>query len=236
MLKVNNVSFSYGEAQVLRDISLEIEKGTITALMGSNGAGKTTLMRVISGLLKPTSGSIMFNNTDLIGLQPYQICAKGLFHVPEGRKIFPRMSIKENLELGAPQTTHQQKTSLLDHIFKMFPILEKRQKQKAGLLSGGEQQQLAIGRSLMGRPQLLLLDEPTLGLSPLLASTVLETVHQLTRNEGITILLVSQEVTGALEIADYGYVMDNGTMFTHGTKKELLNNNEIRNVYLGLSS
>lgn len=234
MLKINNVNFSFGEAQVLQDISLRVEKGSITALMGSNGAGKTTLMNVISGLIKPSSGSITFNNKNITGLQPYQICAEGLSHVPEGRKIFPRMTIRENLELGAFNSTHQQKIILMDYVYKMYPILEKRQSQKAGTLSGGEQQQLAIGRSLMGRPQLLLLDEPTLGLSPLLASQVLETVHALV-NEDITILLVSQEVVGALEIADYGYVLDNGTMFTHGTKNELLSNEEIRNVYLGMS-
>lgn len=234
MLKINNVDFSYGEAQVLRGVSLEVNKGSITALMGSNGAGKTTLMNIISGLLKPSSGSITLNATNITGLQPYQICAEGLSHVPEGRKIFPRMTIKENLELGAFKTTLQHRNALLEHVFHMYPVLEKRQSQKAGTLSGGEQQQLAIGRSLMGRPQLLLLDEPTLGLSPLLASEVLETVHGLV-NEEITILLVSQEVVGALEIADYGYVLDNGEVFTHGTRSELLSNEEIRNVYLGIA-
>ncbi|WP_339251700.1 ABC transporter ATP-binding protein [Sporosarcina sp. FSL W8-0480] len=234
MLNVNNVNFSYGEAQVLRDVSLEVKSGTITALMGSNGAGKTTLMNVISGLLNPSSGSITFNNHEIAGFKPYKVCEHGLSHVPEGRKIFPRMTIRENLELGAIKVSRQQKNSLLEKIFTMYPILEKRQTQKAGTLSGGEQQQLAIGRGLMGRPKLLLLDEPTLGLSPLLANGVLETVQSLV-GEGITILLVSQEVVGALEIADYGYVLDNGKMYTHGTREELLNNDEIRNVYLGIS-
>lgn len=234
MLKINNVSFSYGEAQVLRDVTLEVKKGSITALMGSNGAGKTTLMNIVSGLLKPSSGTIELEKINITGLQPYQICAQGLSHVPEGRKIFPLMTIKENLELGASKISAQQKYKLLEYIFHMYPILENRQSQKAGTLSGGEQQQLAIGRSLMGRPQLLLLDEPTLGLSPLLASEVLETVHGLV-DEEITILLVSQEVVGALEISDYGYVLDNGEIFTHGTKDELLGNEEIRNVYLGIS-
>lgn len=234
MLKVDNIYFSYGEAEVLTGVSLEVKQGTITALMGSNGAGKTTLMNVISGLLKPSSGSITFNGSELTNLASHEICTHGLFHVPEGRKIFPRMTVKENLEVAVGKGNLKQKGSLLEHVFHMYPILEKRQHQKAGTLSGGEQQQLAIARSLMGRPKLLLLDEPTLGLSPLLAREVLDTVHDLTANEGITALLVSQEVFAALEIADYGYILDTGQIFTHGTKEELLQNEDIRNVYLGL--
>src|SRR5690625_1341418 len=220
MLQVKNVSFSYGEAIALSDVSLNVKEGTITALMGSNGAGKTTLMKIISGLLKPSSGQITFKGTDITGKQPHQICDKGLFHVPEGRKIFPKMTVKENLELGHLRSKKINKPSLLSHIFELYPILEKRQQQKAGTLSGGEQQQLAIARSLMGRPELLLLDEPTLGLSPLLAQGVLETVNDLMHHEGITILIVSQEVIGALEIADYGYILDTGKMFTDGRSEE----------------
>lgn len=234
MLKIDNINFSYGEAHVLKDVSITVESGKITTLMGSNGAGKTTLMNVISGLLRPSSGSIHFQDRNIVSLKTYDICNLGLYHVPEGRKIFPGMTVKENLELGAGKLSRQRVNELLEHIFFIFPLLKKRISQKAGTLSGGEQQQLAIGRSLMGQPKILLLDEPTLGLSPLLAGTVLDTIVDINQKEGITILLVSQEVAGALEIADYGYVLDNGVIYTHGTREELLNNEEIQNVYLGL--
>jgi len=234
MLKIDNINFSYGEAHVLKDVSMTVESGKITTLMGSNGAGKTTLMNVISGLLKPSSGSIDFQNRNIASLKTHEICNLGLYHVPEGRKIFPGMTVKENLELGAGKLSRNRVNEQLEHIFLIFPLLKKRISQKAGTLSGGEQQQLAIGRSLMGQPKILLLDEPTLGLSPLLAGTVLDTIVDINQKEGITILLVSQEVAGALEIADYGYVLDNGVIYTHGTREELLENEEIQNVYLGI--
>lgn len=234
MLKIDSVSFSYGEVQVLDNVSLEIEQDSISTLLGANGAGKTTLMNILSGLFKPSSGTITFNGTDITAFASHQICGMGLLHVPEGRKLFPRMTVKENLELGALKITKQQRTKLLHHVFEIFPILEKRQGQKAETLSGGEQQQVAIGRSLMGQPKLLLLDEPTLGLSPVLTSAVLETVSKLNREEGITILLVSQEVVGALEIAGFGYVLENGKVVIKGTSAELMNNSDIRCSYLGL--
>lgn len=234
MLEINAVSFSYGEALALHDISLKVEKGTVTTLLGSNGAGKTTLMHVISGLRKPASGTIVFNGTNITGLSTYQIYALGLLHVPEGRKLFSRMTVSENLELGALKEKHQQRKALMAHVFELFPILEKRQHQTAGTLSGGEQQQLAIGRCLMGKPKMILLDEPTLGLSPVLADSVLKTVHRLNNVEGITILLVSQEVISALEIADFGYVLENGEINIKGSQNELLQNSNIRSAYLGL--
>lgn len=235
MLQINNINFSYGEAQVLKNVSLQVKDGSITTLMGSNGAGKTTLMKLISGLLKPISGSIQFKDQDLTKLEPYEICKLGLLHVPEGRKIFPNMTVKENLEVGAFNSKRKEKMELMNEIFEIYPILRKRKSQKAGTLSGGEQQQLAIARSLMGKPELLLLDEPTLGLSPLLAGEVLETINHLARTEKITILLVSQEVEDALEITDYGYILNNGEIFAQGTREELLENEEIRNAYLGVS-
>lgn len=235
MLQINNINFSYGEAQVLKNVSLQVKEGSITTLMGSNGAGKTTLMKLISGLLKPISGSIQFKDQDLTKLEPYEICKLGLLHVPEGRKIFPNMTVKENLEVGAFNSKRKEKMELMNEIFEIYPILRKRKSQKAGTLSGGEQQQLAIARSLMGKPELLLLDEPTLGLSPLLAGEVLETINHLARTEKITILLVSQEVEDALEITDYGYILNNGEIFAQGTREELLENEEIRNAYLGVS-
>ena len=235
MLQINNINFSYGEAQVLKNVSLQVKEGSITTLMGSNGAGKTTLMKLISGLLKPISGSIQFKDQDLTKLEPYEICKLGLLHVPEGRKIFPNMTVKENLEVGAVNSKRKEKTESMNEIFEIYPILRKRKSQKAGTLSGGEQQQLAIARSLMGKPELLLLDEPTLGLSPLLAGEVLETINHLARTEKITILLVSQEVEDALEITDYGYILNNGEIFAQGTREELLENEEIRNAYLGVS-
>lgn len=235
MLKINELYFSYGEAQVLKNVSLHVRQNSITTLMGSNGAGKTTLMKLISGLLKPSSGSIEFKDHDITKLQPYEICNMGLLHVPEGRKIFPNMTVKENLEVGAFNTNRKEKIELMNEIFEIYPILAKRISQKAGTLSGGEQQQLAIARSLMGKPQLLLLDEPTLGLSPLLAGEVLDNIYQLAKTEKITILLVSQEVEEALELTSYGYILNNGEIFAKGTKDELLNNEDIRNAYLGIS-
>jgi branched-chain amino acid transport system ATP-binding protein len=234
MLKIDSVSFSYGDVQVLHNVNLEIEKDTITTLLGTNGAGKTTLMRIISGLFKPSAGSITFNGTDITSLAPHQICSLGLLHVPEGRKLFPRMTVKENLELGALRTSREERVKLLRHVYEIFPLLEKRQNQKAETLSGGEQQQVAIGRSLMGRPKLLLLDEPTLGLSPVLTTAVLETVSRLNREDGLTILLVSQEVVGALDIAGFGYVLENGRVVIQGTSSELKDNNDVQCSYLGL--
>ena len=219
---------------MLNDVSLKVRKGSITTLLGSNGAGKTTLMRVISGLLKPVSGTIIFNGTDIAGFRPHEICALGLLHVPEGRKLFPRMTVKENLELGALKGDRQRRKILMEHVFELFPILEKRQNQMAETLSGGEQQQLAIGRCIMGRPKMLLLDEPTLGLSPVLTISVLDTVLRLNVDENITILLVSQEVVSALEIAGYGYVLENGVITISGFQEELYNNSNIRSAYLGL--
>lgn len=234
MLKVEGINFSYGEVQALRDVSLEVEAGSITTLLGANGSGKTTLMRVLSGLYKPSSGTVEFLGKDITTLAPHKIHEMGLIHVPEGRKLFPRMTVKENLELGSGKISRLQRNKLFEHMFELFPTLKDRQNQNAETLSGGEQQQLAICRSLMGRPRLLLLDEPTLGLSPVLTSLVLETVTRLNKEDGITVLLVSQEVISAVEITDYGYVMENGRVVIHGDRSSLMSNSEIKSAYLGM--
>jgi branched-chain amino acid transport system ATP-binding protein len=234
MLKVEAINYYYGEVQALRDVSFSIEEGTITTLLGANGAGKTTLMRVLSGLYKSSSGRVEFLGHDITNLAPYQIHSMGLIHVPEGRKLFPRMTVRENMELGAGNIPKQQKHELFEHMFELFPLLKDRQNQKAETLSGGEQQQVAISRGLMGKPKLLLLDEPTLGLSPVLTTSVLETATRLNKEDGITVLLVSQEVISAVEIADYGYVLENGRVVIHGDQASLMSNSEIKSAYLGL--
>jgi branched-chain amino acid transport system ATP-binding protein len=234
VLKVEGINFFYGEVQALRDVSFTIETGTITTLLGANGAGKTTLMRVISGLYKSSSGTVNFLGKDITNLPPHKIHEMGLIHIPEGRKLFPRMTVKENLELGAGAIPKKQRDELFEHMFELFPTLKARQNQKAETLSGGEQQQVAISRGLMGRPRLLLLDEPTLGLSPVLTGSVLETATRLNKEDGITILLVSQEVISAVEISDYGYVLENGRVVIHGDRSSLMTNSEIKTAYLGI--
>ncbi len=234
MLTVDSIDFSYGEVQVLREASLEIEEGELVALLGANGAGKTTLMKTISGLLSPRSGSVTFDGLPISGAAPHEICRRGLLHVPEGRKLFSRMTVRENLELGAvPGEPRRRARETLAEVFERFPVLRERAGQTAGTLSGGEQQQLAIGRTLMGRPRLLLLDEPTLGLSPVLSVSILKTVSQL-HSEGTTVLIVSQEVVGALRIADRGYVLENGSVSVRGKSEELINDERVRSAYLGL--
>lgn len=234
MLRVGNVNYFYGEAQALRDVSLEVQGEGITTLLGANGAGKTTLMRILSGLYKAASGFVTFLGEDITNQSPHRIHEMGLVHVPEGRKLFPRMTVKENLELGAGNVSKKEKQGLFKHMFELFPTLETKQNQKAETLSGGEQQQVAIGRGLMGKPKLLLLDEPTLGLSPVLTSSVLETVTRLSQEDQISILLVSQEVISAVEIANYGYVLENGEVVIHGDQASLKSNDEIKTAYLGL--
>lgn len=234
LLKVNEVNYFYGEVQALRGVSFEIVEGSITTLLGANGAGKTTLMRILSGLYKAASGSVTFLGKDITNQPPHKIHEMGLIHVPEGRKLFPRMTVKENLELGAGDITKKEKQELFEHMFELFPALESKQGQKAETLSGGEQQQVAISRGLMGKPKLLLLDEPTLGLSPVLTSSVLETAIKLNKEDNITILLVSQEVISAVEITDYGYVLENGEVVIHGDQASLMSNTEIKTAYLGL--
>jgi branched-chain amino acid transport system ATP-binding protein len=234
MLKVDKINVSYGELQVLWDVSIEINKHEFVTILGSNGAGKTTLLKAISGIVKFSTGLIEFQGEKLNGLPPHKICEKGIIQIPEGRKIFPLMKVREHLEIGAYLPgPRKQIANSLEQVYQLFPILKERQNQLAGTLSGGEQQQLAIARGLMGQPKLLMLDEPTLGLSPKLITEVLGTLKRL-NEQGLTILLVSQEVFQSLQLTQRAYVLENGKIVLKGTGEELLQNEDIKKSYLGL--
>lgn len=232
-LEINNINVSYGDVQAIWDLSLKIRKGKIISLVGSNGAGKTTLLKTISGLIKPTNGNIFFSNNNITGLDPEKIIKKKIIQIPEGRKLFFEMSLEENLILGAYSRTDKNVYSDLKKIYKLFPKLEERKKQKAGSLSGGEQQMLAIGRGLMGDPQLLLIDEMSLGLAPVIVDDLIYIIKNLNK-EGKTIFLVEQDVQLALENSDYAYVMDTGKIVLEGKSKDLLKNPDIKKVYMGI--
>lgn len=234
MLQVDHLNVAYDTLQVLWDVSLEVHEGEIVALIGSNGAGKTTLLRTISGLMKPLFGSIRFMGEEIAGLPPHEICRRGVIQVPEGRALFPRMRVVENLELGAYlPAARAQRHETIERVYRLFPRLKERWRQDAGTLSGGEQQMVAIGRALMARPKLLMLDEPSLGLAPVMVETIMEVLTQLNA-EGMTILLVSQEVHQALAIAHRAYVIENGRIVRSGPSHELRNDDAVRSAYLGL--
>jgi branched-chain amino acid transport system ATP-binding protein len=234
MLSVNRVSVSYGKLNAIQDVSIEVRDHNFVAVIGSNGAGKSTLLRAISGLTKISSGNIEFHGQRLDGLSPRRICELGIIQVPEGRRIFPLMKVKENLQLGAYLPRPRRLISeSFEEVYKLFPILKERQNQLAKTLSGGEQQMLAIGRGLMARPSLLILDEPTMSLSPKLSSDILTTLKNL-NEQGITILLVSQEVTQTLELARNVYVIENGQIRLEGSGCELSESEHVRKAYLGL--
>lgn len=234
MLQIGDLRAGYDEVDVLHGVDLEVRDGEFVAVLGANGAGKTTLLRVVSGLLAPTGGRIELDGDDLTRTEPHERCRRGIVQVPEGRKLFPAMTVAENLELGAmPGGPMQRRDTTINEVYERFPVLADRRAQLAGTLSGGEQQQLAIGRALMGLPRILLLDEPTQGLAPVLADDVLEAVAGL-HGDGLTVLLVSQEVVAALDIADRGYVLENGSVALSGGAAELAARDEIRSAYLGL--
>ena len=232
MLSVENLEAGYGDVQVLWGISLHVEEREIVALLGSNGAGKTTTLRTISGLLKPMSGRITFDGVDITGRPAHEIVRLGISMVPEGRRLFPKMTVYENLRMGAYLAKGDVRDRL-ETVYSLFPILRERRNQLAGTLSGGEQQMLAIARGLMSSPKLLMLDEPSLGLAPKIVQEVLSAVRQI-REEGVTILLVEQNVQQALSIADRGYVIETGRIVLEGSGKELLQNDHVRTAYLGL--
>ncbi len=235
MLVVENLSVSYDEAPALREVSLEVKQGELVAIIGANGAGKSTLLKTIAGLLQPDAGSIQFQGQELVGRPPYEIVGMGLALTPEGRRLFSRMSVYENLLVGAtPNRDPEARQALLEEVFDLFPRLKERQKQKAGTLSGGEQQMLAIGRSLMSQPRLLMLDEPSLGLMPLLVDHILETLQRLNQERGMTILLVEQNVREALEIAHRGYVLQSGRIVAEDDAHALLRSDLVRRAYLGI--
>ena len=234
MLEVRNVRAAYGPVVALHNISLSVAEGSIVTLLGANGAGKSTTLRVISGLLKPLTGSVTFQGKSIIGASPDSLVNLGICHVPEGRQIFTTLTVDENLQLGA-YARKDRKAIAPDYekVYDYFPRLRERRKQVAGTLSGGEQQMLAIGRSLMGRPRLLLLDEPSLGLAPLLVKDIFRIIGAINREQGVTILLVEQDARIALSIASYGYVLETGNVAIEESAAALQSNESIRRSYLG---
>jgi branched-chain amino acid transport system ATP-binding protein len=232
-LAVSNLTAGYAKAQVLFGLSLEVGQGELVALLGANGAGKTTALRTISGLIRPWGGTIALDGQNLSGLSAAKRAQLGLGHVPEGRQLFPLMTVEENLLLGAAFLSWPSKDQTLAQVYSMFPRLAERRPQLAGTLSGGEQQMLAIGRALMGQPKLLMVDEPSLGLSPKLAEEVLATLAQI-KNQGVGVLLVEQNVALSLEVADRGYVVEHGKVVLSGSAKELSSNEGVQRAYLAL--
>jgi branched-chain amino acid transport system ATP-binding protein len=234
VLEVTKINTFYGNIQALWDVSLDIREAELVALVGANGAGKTTLLNTISGLLHPTSGQIEFLGKRIDGLQPHNIVELGMSHIPEGRKLFPDMSVRENLEMGAyTKRVWGKKQEILDEVYKLFPILKSRRGQLARTLSGGEQQMVAMGRGLMSRPRLCIIDEPSSGLAPLVVDEIFQTIQGL-RGQGISIFLIEQNVQQTLEIADRAYVLENGRITLSGESKALLQEEMIKKAYLGL--
>jgi|SRR5882724_3533633 len=235
MLAIQALRSGYGKIEVLHDVALTIEQGQIVTLIGANGAGKTTLLKTISGLIRPTAGTIAFEGQNLVRRPAHKIVAQGLSHVPEGRAILKRMTVFDNLRMGAYVRNDGEISRDIDAVFARFPVLSERRDQMAGTLSGGEQQMLAIGRALVARPRLLLLDEPSLGLAPKIVTLIFRTLREL-KQEGKTILLVEQNARQALQVADRGYVMERGRIMFTGTGEALLNMPEVRQTYLGQSA
>ena len=234
MLEIKNLTVSYGAISALHGISLSVQSGSIATLIGSNGAGKTTTLKTISGLLKPKSGEIFYNGKNIAGLPPHEIVARGLSHVPEGRMIFSNLTVLENLQMGAYLVRDKKVVRReLEFVFAMFPRLKEREQQIAGTLSGGEQQMLAIGRALMSQPKFLMLDEPSLGLAPLLVKTIFEKIVEINRERGLTILLVEQNANRALEVSSFGYVLETGKITLQGDSASLRQNPQVKSAYLG---
>ena len=234
MLRIENLQVHYGGIQALRGISLEVPEGKIVTLIGANGAGKSTTIRAISGIVKPAGGRILFEEQELIGVEPHNIVERGVVMTPEGRHVFSDMSVLENLQLGAHVRTDEDAVARdLEGVFKLFPRLLERKKQMAGTLSGGEQQMLAVGRAMMSNPKILMMDEPSLGLAPILVEKIFEIIKKI-HDEGKTILLVEQNAHAALEVADYAYILETGKIVLEGTGAELARNDAVRKSYLGI--
>ncbi|EKN67127.1 ABC transporter ATP-binding protein [Schinkia azotoformans] len=232
MLKVQGISTYYGKIQALKGISLEVKEGTIVTILGANGAGKTTTMNTISGLLHPKEGKISFQNEDITKLEPFQLVRKGIALVPEGRAILTGMTVLENLEMGAYHRNDKEVKQDLEMVMDRFPILRERKSQLGGTLSGGQQQMLAIARALMSKPKLLLLDEPSMGLAPLIVQDIFRIVKEI-NTTGTTVLIVEQNARQALKIADYGYVLETGKVVAEGPAAQLLEDSSIKEAYLG---
>ncbi len=234
MLTVEKLDFAYGDLRVLWNIDLTVRQGEIVTMVGSNGAGKSTTLKNISRLVRWTSGTILFEGEDLSRLEPHEVVERGIIHVPEGRRIFPEMTVMENLRMGSfPKRFRSDRQKNLERAFSLFPRLKEREKQLGGTLSGGEQQMLAIGRGLMANPRLLLLDEPSLGLSPLLVKNIFQIISEINR-QGVTILLVEQNVYQSLHIAHRAYVLETGRVVLSGTGHDLLNDSLVKKAFLGM--
>ena len=232
MLNVQNINVYYGNIQAIRDISFHVDDGEIVTLIGANGAGKSTILKSVSGLLRSKTGDITFDGKSIKSTAPHKIVAQGLAHVPEGRRVFLQMSVEENLEMGAFTAPRNTIEDSIANVYERFPRLKERRKQVAGTLSGGEQQMLAMGRGLMSRPKLMMLDEPSMGLAPILVEQIFEIIQELNR-AGTTILLVEQNALMALSIASRGYVLETGQIVLHAPASELLTNDAVQKAYLG---
>ncbi|MEW5813790.1 MAG: ABC transporter ATP-binding protein [Spirochaetota bacterium] len=233
MLQVEKLTTGYGKVPILHDAAFYIDPGEVVAIIGPNGAGKSTLLKTISGLIKPYSGNIVFNGKNRAGSSPHAIARSGLSYVPEGGRLFPNMTVRENLYMGAYAKRTNLKSGIMEEIFEIFPVLKQRSRQFARTLSGGEKQMLAIGRGLVSRPTLLMLDEPSLGLAPKLVDEIYERLHRL-KDRGLTVLLIEQNTNYALELASRGYVLENGRIVLEGNGAELTANPHIKKFYLGL--
>jgi len=235
MLRINDIDVFYGDLQVLWDVSFEVKEKEILVLIGANGAGKSTTIKTISSLLAPTKGSIEFNGIPINGSPPHGIIEHGIVHVPEGRRLFSEMNVEENLIMGSlARAAKKQRQKTMQHIFELFPRMRERRKQAAGTLSGGEQQMLAIGRGLMSLPKLMMFDEPSLGLAPILVHEIFEMIKRINREEGVTILLVEQNVRQTLAMCHRAYALENGRIVLEGSGKELLEDEHVKEAYLGI--
>jgi branched-chain amino acid transport system ATP-binding protein len=234
VLEVRNVETFYGAVMAIRGVSLEVHEGQIVTILGANGAGKTTLLKTISGVMDPEKGKIFLNGEEIQGMEPDKIVRRGIAHVPEGREVFPFLNVEQNLLMGAYTRSDSEIASDLEMVFRYFPILKERRAQQAGYLSGGQQQMLAIGRGLMARPKVLLLDEPSLGLSPILVQEIFGIIRRLNSEQGVTMMLVEQNAKVALETAHYGYVMEVGRIVMGASARQLLASEDIQEFYLGV--
>ncbi len=235
MLKINDLHVNYGGIKALKGININVPEGKIITLIGANGAGKSTTLRSVTGLLKPASGSIVYNDNEITGKKTLDIVKSGVVLVPEGRKVFANLTVYENLILGAYSNNDRKGVNNdMERVFSLFPRLKERLKQKAGTFSGGEQQMLAVGRALMSRPKLLMMDEPSLGLAPLIVKSIFDIIKDINKT-GVTILLIEQNAKAALEIADYGYVMETGNIVLEGSGSDLLSNDDVKKAYLGIA-
>ena len=235
MLSIDRLNVAYGGLRALVDVSLTVEAGKFVAIVGPNGAGKTTLFKTVSGIVQPTSGQVIFDGRDLLAVPPAERAHLGIAHVPEGRQVFRTLSVFENLEMGAlPERGRAQWSRNLEQIFTLFPVLKERRDQPAGTLSGGEQQMLAIGRGLASSPRLLLLDEPSMGLAPMLADLIFSRIEEIHRQTGLTVLLVEQRVAEALGSCNYGYVLESGRLVLEGSNDTLLADERVKHAYLGM--